>query len=146
MKIINTVTKGESMSRVVQLLNEKNHFLEKFYSLNEKQISLLESGQFDEIEKFYNQREDLLKILKYVDSEIFKSHMDHKDMNGSFSEEQKQEIRDALRVKETYVKKILEQDLIVLSLIDEAKSQIIRELQDIQKTRKALSGYKSSVA
>ena len=134
------------MIRLIQFLNEKNHFLEKFYSLNEKQISLLESGQFDEIEKFYNQREDLLKILKYVDSEIYKSHMDYKDMNGVFNDDQKLEIRDALRVKETYVKRILEQDLIVLSLIDEAKSQIIRELQGIQKTRKALAGYKSSVA
>lgn len=134
------------MIRLIQFLNEKNHFLEKFYSLNEKQISLLESGQFDEIEKFYNQREDLLKILKYVDSEIYKSHMDYKDMNGVFNDDQKLEIREALRVKETYVKRILEQDLIVLSLIDEAKSQIIRELQGIQKTKKALAGYKSSVA
>ena len=134
------------MIRIIQFLNEKNHFLEKFYSLNEKQIGLLESGQFDDIEKFYNQREDLLKILKYVDAETHRAHMLHKDMNGLFNDPQKQEIRDALRVKETYVKKILEQDLIVLSLIDEAKTQIIRELQDIQKTRKALSGYKSSVA
>ncbi len=132
--------------RLIQFLNEKNHFLEKFCSLNEKQIALLESGQFDEIEKFYNQREDLLKILKYVDSEIHKAHMSHKDLNIKFDEDQRSEIRDSLRIKEMYVRKILDQDLIVLGLIDSAKSQIIKELQGIRKARKALSGYKSSAA
>jgi hypothetical protein len=132
--------------RLIQFLNEKNHFLEKFYSINEKQISLLEAGHFDEIENFYNQRENLLKILKYIDSEIHRSHMAQKDSKMAFDEGQKLEIREGLRVKELYVKKILEQDLIVLSLIDEAKSQIIKELQEIRKARTALAGYKSNVA
>lgn len=129
--------------RLIQLLNEKNHFLEKFYSLNETQIADLQGGSFDGLEKFYNQREDLLKILKYVDSEIHKSHRLYKDVSGVFDMIQKGDIRDCLRVKETYVRKILEQDLMILGLIDEAKSQIIRELQDIQKSKKALAGYKS---
>lgn len=134
------------MIRLIQFLNEKNHFLEKFYSLNEKQISLLESGQVDEVEKFYNQREDLLKILKYIDAEIYKAHTAHKDTNSVYTEEEKTEIRASLRTKETYVKRILDQDLIILSLIDETKSRIIKELQDVQKARKALAGYKSPAA
>ncbi len=134
------------MIRIIQFLNEKNHFLEKFYSLNERQITRLEGGVFDDIEKFYNQREDLLKILKYVDTEIHQSHMSHKDMSGSFNDGEKGLIREALRAKEMYVKKILDQDLLILSLIDEAKSQIIKELQDINRTKKALSGYKSPAA
>ena len=132
------------MIRLVQLLNEKNHFLEKFYSLNESQINKLNQGIFDDIEKFYNQREDLLKILKYVDSEINKSHMLHKDSTGAFDLSQKVEIKECLRAKELYVKRILDQDLVVLGLIDEAKSQIIRELQDIKKATRALAGYKSN--
>jgi hypothetical protein len=132
--------------RLIQFLNEKNHFLEKFFSLNEKQISLLESGQFDEIEKFYNQREDLLKILKYIDAEIYKAHMSNKESQNTFTEQNKQDIRETLRAKEIYVRKILDQDLIVLSLIDEAKSKIIKELQEVQKARKALAGYRSPAA
>lgn len=134
------------MMRLIQFLNEKNHFLEKFYSLNLKQITKLESGLFEELDRFYNQREDLLKILKYVDAEIYKSHVDFKESNGPFDEKQKMQIRDALRVKDVYVKKILEQDLIVLSLIDEAKNKIIKELRDISKSKIALSGYKSPAA
>ena len=132
------------MIRIIQLLSEKNHFLEKFYSLNENQIVQLHAGHFDNIEKFYNQREDLLKILKYVDSETNKAHSFYKDATGPFDVGQKSQIKECLRIKEMYVKKILEQDLIVLGLIDEAKSKIIRELQDIKKSSRALAGYKSN--
>ena len=134
------------MIRLVQLLNEKNHFLEKFYSLNEAEITRLEAGSFDQIENFYNQREDMLKIIKYIDAEIQKAHGLHKDMAGVFSEAEKVGVRSALRAKEAFVERILEQDIIVLSLIDDAKSQIIRELRDIGKARKALTGYRSNVA
>jgi hypothetical protein len=37
------------MIRIIQFLNEKNHFLEKFYSLNERQITRLEGGVFDDL-------------------------------------------------------------------------------------------------
>jgi hypothetical protein len=134
------------MIRLIQLLKEKNHFLEKFYSVNESQITRLEAGLFDDIEKFYNRREDLLKIIKYIDAEIQKAHGLYKDTMGTFSDEEKSEIRQALRAKEAYVQRILEQDLIVLGMIDEAKSKIIRELKDVSKARKALGGYKANVA
>ena len=134
------------MIRLIQFLNEKNHFLEKFYSLNESQITRLEAGKFDDLELFYNQREDLLKIIKYIDAEIHKAHMLHKDIVGQFSEEQKTEIRESMRTKEAYVRRILEQDLQVLGMIDDAKSMIIKELKGMQKTRRALTGYKSGAA
>lgn len=134
------------MIRLIQFLNEKNHFLEKFYTLNESQITRLEAGKFDDLELFYNQREDLLKIIKYIDAEIHKAHMLHKDIVGQFSEEQKAEIRESMRTKEAYVRRILEQDLQVLGMIDDAKSMIIKELKGMQKTRRALTGYKSGAA
>jgi hypothetical protein len=134
------------MIRLIQYLNEKNHFLEKFYTLNEEQIIRLEAGMFEELEVFYNQREDLLKIIKYVDAQIHKAHMFHKDVTGAFTENEKAEIRESMRAKEAYVKRILEQDLKVLGMIDDAKSNIIKELKGIQKTRKALTGYKASEA
>lgn len=134
------------MIRLIQFLNEKNHFLEKFFTLNESQITRLEAGKFDDLELFYNQREDLLKIIKYIDAEIHKAHMLHKDIVGQFSEEQKAEIRESMRTKEAYVRRILEQDLQVLGMIDDAKSMIIKELKGMQKTRRALTGYKSGAA
>lgn len=133
------------MIRLIQFLNEKNHFLEKFYALNEAQIARLEAGHYEDIEKFYNQREDLLNIIKYIDAEVHKAHNLHKDMTGGeFTETERAEIRKALGAKEAYVRRILDQDMQVLALIDEAKSQIIRELKDIGRTRKALNGYRAN--
>ena len=134
------------MIRLIQFLNEKNHFLEKFYTLNESQINKLTAGSYEDLELFYNQREDLLKIIKYIDNEINKAHMLHKDIVGQFTVEQKTEIRESMRTKEAYVRRILEQDLQVLGMIDDAKSMIIKELQGMQKARRALNGYKVGAA
>lgn len=132
------------MIRLVQLMTEKNHFLEKFYTLNEHQIARLESGHYDEIEAFYNKREDLINIIKYIDSEINKAHLQHKDINGVFAETEKRALRECLRTKEMFVTKILDQDMQVLALIDDAKTKIIRELQDVRLAKKAMSSYKSA--
>lgn len=132
------------MIRIVQLMTEKNHFLEKFYTLNEQQIIKLESGHFDEIETFYNKREDMINILKYIDSEINKAHLQHKDINGVFADTDKRALRECMRVKEMFVGKILDQDMQVLALIDEAKTKIIRELQDVRLAKKAMAGYKTA--
>ncbi len=134
------------MIRLVQLLTEKTHFLEKFYTLNETQIAELENGHFDKIEKFYNQREDILKILKHLDAEVNRAHMLHKEISGVFTETDKAAFNECMRIKEMFVEKIIDQDMQVLSLIDEAKSKIIRELQDVRLAKKAMHGYKTNVA
>ena len=134
------------MIRIIQFLNEKNHFLEKFLTLNEKQIHKMESGEFDAVENFYNQREDILKIIKYIDAEINKAQLVHKEVNGVYTDEQKRIIKGALTVKDQYVEQILEQDICILALIDQAKTQIIKELQDVRLGQRAMAGYKSKSA
>jgi len=134
------------MIRIVQLLTEKNHFLEKFFTINEKQIARLEAGHYDDIEQFYNKREDLIKILKHLDQEVLKSHTQHKEINGVFTATDKASLRECMRIKEMFVERIVDQDMQVLALIDEAKSKIIRELQDVRLAKKAMAGYKPNVA
>lgn len=134
------------MIRTVQLLNEKNHFLEKFMSLNEKQIARLEKGHFDQVEIFYNQREDLIKIIKYIDSEINKAQIAQTKKETSLVEADRQLIKECLKTKDSYTSCILDQDMQVLSLIDQAKSQIIKELQEVRLGKRAMAGYKSNIA
>lgn len=133
------------MIRIIQLMSEKNHFLEKFMSLNEKQIIRLQSGQYDQIEKFYNQREDLLKIIKYIDSETNKEQMKKNEIASVMLESDRKIIKENLKIKDNYTAKILDQDMQVLSLIDQAKSQIIKELQEVRHGRRAMAGYKSNM-
>ena len=64
------------MTRVLTLLNQKNHSLEKFYALNEKELANFLSGNFDNIETFYETREKILDVIKYIDDEIEKTQTD----------------------------------------------------------------------
>lgn len=136
------MVRGESMNRIIALLNEKNHYLEKFYALNEVELVNFAQGQFDNLENFYQTRERILDVLKYVDSQIEKAH-DDVGMAAEIQAEARREVKEALRIKDEYVTRIIEQDLQVLACIETAKNSIIRELQDVRRSRKAVGGYKT---
>ncbi|WP_413586342.1 hypothetical protein [Bdellovibrio sp. HCB274] len=130
------------MTRIISLLNEKNHYLEKFYALNEVELVNFAQGLFDNLEHFYQTREKILDVLKYVDSQIDKAHNEMNPEMVMAAEDRKQ-IKEALSIKDEYVSRIIEQDIQVLACIETAKNSIIRELQDVRRNRKAIGGYKS---
>ncbi|KHD89745.1 MAG: hypothetical protein OM95_01340 [Bdellovibrio sp. ArHS] len=130
------------MTRIITLLNEKNHYLEKFYSLNEVELANFAQGQFDNLEHFYQTRERILEVLKYVDAQIEKVHDEEAQQNG-ITEGERREVKEALAIKDEYVARIIEQDIQVLACIEMAKNSIIRELQEVRRSRKAVGGYKS---
>ncbi|MNJ92682.1 hypothetical protein D3C87_103560 [compost metagenome] len=130
------------MMRIVTLLNEKNHYLEKFYSLNEVELANFVQGQFDNLEHFYQTRERILEVLKYVDAQIEKAQGEIGDMS-TVNAADKTEAREALKIKDEYVARIIEQDLQVLACIEMAKNSIIKELQESRRARKAVGSYKA---
>jgi len=130
------------MTRIISLLNEKNHYLEKFYALNEVELVNFAQGQFENLESFYQTRERILEVLKYVDAQVDKAHNEI-DPAATMSAEERQGIREALSSQDEYVKRIIEQDIQVLACTETAKNSIIRELQDVRRNRKAIGGYKS---
>lgn len=130
------------MNRIITLLNEKNHYLEKFYSLNETELANFAQGQFDNLEHFYQTREHILGVLKYVDAQIAKVQDENSEM-AVINEVVRREIKEALAIKDEYVMRIIEQDIQVLSCIELAKNSIIKELQEVRHSRKAVGSYKS---
>lgn len=128
--------------RIITLVYEKNHYLEKFYALNEKELSQFLSGNFDNLEGFYQNREQILEIIRYVDHQIDKSHNDILHSGQDLHDNSKRELKKAMKIKDEYVERILQQDLDILACIDKAKSEIIRDLQSLKKNKKAMSGYK----
>lgn len=130
------------MNRIITLLNEKNHYLEKFYALNEVELVNFAQGQFDNLENFYQTRERILDVLKYVDAQIERAH-EEIGMAAEVAMEARREIKESLRIKDEYVARIIEQDLQVLACIEMAKNSIIKELQEVRRTRKAVGGYKT---
>lgn len=127
------------MLRIIDLLNHKNHYLEKFYSLNETEILNFSKSDFSHLEAFYQDREKILETIRYIDEQIDTEQTRIFEVNTAH----RREIAEALAIKEEYVSRILAQDLEILSCIESAKSSIIRELQDIRKARKAVGSYKS---
>jgi hypothetical protein len=129
------------MTRIITLLNEKNHYLEKFFALTEAELSNFVQGHFENLESFYQTRERILDILKYLDAQV---EREQENLNGQMTIEdsQRQAVKQALAIKDEYVTRIIEQDIQVLACIETAKNLIIKELQDVRQNRKAVAGYK----
>lgn len=130
------------VQKILKLLEEKNHYLEKFCTLNKMEIENLESRNYENIDTFYQTREKILDLIQYLDKKI-----ESDQCNGlsqtSISDIEKKSIRKTLQIKEKLAAQIVDSDLKILSLIEHAKTNLIQELQDIKKNRKAITGYKS---
>ena len=127
------------MLRIITLLEQKNHYLEKFYTLNENELLHFANGKYGHLDEFYQHREAILNTIRYIDTELEKVHHEA----DSVSADQKRRIAENLAIKEEYVNRILAQDLEILACIENEKSSIIRELQEIRRTKKAVGSYKS---
>lgn len=130
------------MLRIINLLEEKNHYLEKFYALNEIETINFAQGNFDGLETFYNTREKILEIMNYLDGQIEIAQQATENIQEITFDERRQ-MKESMAIKDQYVSRIIAQDLEVLACIEAAKSNIIRELQDVRRARKAVGGYKS---
>jgi hypothetical protein len=130
------------MTRLISLLNEKNHYLEKFFSINESEMARFNEGNFDSVEDFYAKRERILEIIRYIDIEVDRLDIANLDIL-SMASETKSEIREALMIKDQYVNEIIAQDLEILACIEAAKSNIIMELQETRKSKRAVGQYRA---
>lgn len=128
------------MNGIVDLLAEKVQFLEKFYEMNEKAIVRFSEGNFDDLESFYNGRETILEMIKKLDQLVVKA--DQLATNESqIDNGTKAAVLKLLNYKNDLVTNILSQDLQILSVIEQAKSAIIKELCQVQAAQKALGAY-----
>jgi hypothetical protein len=128
------------MVNVMELLNEKNDVLARFHDLNEQELLNFADGNFDRFELFYQERENLLEIIKTLDDEIGHAHLPGAAVKSS--DDERARVLRLMDVKNDLVQRILAQDLQILSLIETAKSEIIRELRTTNEAKKAIGGYK----
>lgn len=132
------------MNTIIELLSEKNEILMRFHKLNEEELLNFVDGNFDRFEEFYSQREDLLNLVKDIDAEV--GDLNEEEINGpALSDIQKAQVLKLIELKNEIVQNILAQDLQILSMIESAKTEIIKELRQTQTVRKGLAGYKQSV-
>lgn len=130
------------MNDILELLNEKNTFLKKFYSLNESEMQNFSVGNFDNLGHFYDSREGILDMIRRVDEMIDTASLSFEESDKKDAEATKQ-ITIAMNTRNKIIERILEQDLEILSAIDQAKSEIIKDLAQTRVTKKAVSSYRS---
>ena len=132
------------MDAIVKLLKDKNYHLEKFYTLNEQELINFVDGNFDNLEVFYQSREVILDLIRCIDRMIESASEESQVVN--VSAEMKKEILNYMDAKNDLVSRILAQDLQILSVIESEKSNIIKELRQVQSAKKAVGSYKSGDA
>ena len=127
--------------KLIELLDEKNQYLEKFFELNETELHSFADGLFDNVETFYQSREKILDIVRCIDALVDDEVAQITD--GCVTPAVRAEIQDLMDHKDRLAKQILAQDLRVLAAIEDEKSNIIRELKTTRQSRKVVGAYHS---
>lgn len=133
------------MDTIINLLKDKNYHLEKFLQLNEGELLNFTEGNFDGLEVFYQSRETILDLVRCIDRLIEAASKTETDVT-TVTDSQKREMISCMNAKNDLVTRILSQDLQILSVIEQEKSSIIKELRTVQAGKKAIGGYKSGDA
>ncbi len=131
------------MENIIKLMTQRNEHLLKFKEINEKELINFAEGQFDNIEVFYQARETILNLVRSIDSMINNAVAGVDPKDPQLSDEYKRSVIESMDLKNQIVTEILSQDLQILSVIEDAKSGIIKELRQVQTTKKALGSYHS---
>ena len=100
-----------------QLLEQKNSYLLEFHKINMDELKRLAEGSLNNLENFYYSREILLNAINKLDHKIFKNNMESLKIN----KQGKKKLIDILNLKRKMVLSILDQDLAIISLIDQLK-------------------------
>lgn len=133
------------MDTIINLLKDKNYHLEKFLHLNEGELLNFTEGNFDGLEVFYQSRETILDLVRCIDRLIEAAASTQNDIS-LVSDGFKREMVACMNTKNDLVTRILAQDLQILSVIEQEKSSIIKELRTVQAGKKAVGAYKSGDA
>lgn len=131
------------MEAIIQLMTQRNEHLLKFKEINEKELANFAEGQFDNLEVFYQARETLLNLIRTIDTIINEEAATIDPRDPEFTDNYRRAIIESMDMKSQIVTEILSQDLQILSSIENAKSDIIKELKQVQTTRKAFHSYQS---
>lgn len=124
------VKKGTDMQKelflLFEILEKKNFYLLEFHKINMAELrQLTTKGNVDNLENFYYSRELLLNAINKLDSQISTNKL---IKNLKINKKEKRRLMDILNLKREMVMSILEQDLTILSLVDQIKNRNIQTI------------------
>ena len=129
------------MSKVIELLKEKNFYLERFLEESRKERTRFKARHFENLDSLYNKREQILHNIQSIDVRISKICED--EGPEILNPPKKNEVSQMLKNIKTNVRYIMEEDLEIISFIENEKTKIIKEITQTKEGRKVLNGYKA---
>jgi hypothetical protein len=131
------------MSEVLKLLKKKTFFLTEFRRINEHELQNFANGHFEGLDHFYLNRERLLEIIQTIDSDL--SILSQSEVSVAPPSTVRNQVSEQQEQIARLAKTIVQQDLDLLTLMEDARTKIIQELQTISKNKKGFSSYKTKV-
>lgn len=128
------------MEDVLQYLQMKNHYYEKFYSVTAKFLEMVNRNEWDDLEFFVDNRERILNIIRSFDFQISKACEKH-DLNSPGMEQYRTRIKEMMDKRSEMAAKIVALDLELISKIDEYKTETIRDLKKTVETQHQLDSF-----
>jgi hypothetical protein len=129
------------MSKVLDLLKEKNFYLERFLEESQKERTRFKARRFGNLDSLYNKREQILLNIQSIDRRI--NTICEEEGEDLLKAPKKEEMNALLKTIKTNVQSIMEEDLEIISFIENEKTKIIQEIGKTKEGRKVLKGYKA---
>ncbi len=128
---------------LLALLRSKNRCLEKFLLISAEFVSAHPTGvaEPEAIVQIQQERDRLLEVMSLYDRHITQevAKLDSADRNA----ELKSGVETELKLREELVASILRADVALMSLIENSKNRLLREMAGEQKSKDTLSRFKS---
>lgn len=128
------------MSKVLELLKEKNFYLERFLEESRKERGRFKARKFENLDLLYQKREQILLNIQSIDRRI--DTVCNEEAAETLQPPKKDEISSLLSQIKANVQNIMEEDLQIISFIENEKTKIIKEIGKTKEGRKVLNGYK----
>ncbi len=128
------------MKEVLESLEMKNHYYEKFLSTTLKLLNQARNNVWDELEFYVDNRERILNIIRSYDHKI-SEQMSEKEVSASDKDRYKHQVQALLDTRAILAKKIVDADLELISRIDEMKMDTIKELKQNIETEQHFSTF-----
>lgn len=128
------------MKEIIECLEMKNHYYEKFLSTTLKLLGHARNNVWDELEFYVDNRERILNIIRSYDHKISEG-MQTKEVTANDKAKYKPRVEELLRNREVLAKKIVEADLELISRIDDMKMDTIKELKQNIENEQHFSSF-----
>ena len=128
------------MEEVLEYLQMKNQYYEKFLSVTIKLLEQARRNQWDELEFYVDNRERILNIIRSFDHKIARVFKDE-SLSDTEMELYRPQVKRLLQQRAEIANRIVAVDLELISKIDEMKSETIKDLKKTITTESQLSAF-----